>query len=60
MHNEKVLRAVKRNGGADTVTCSNVLNVIKEHDIRMRVLRNIRDLMKPSGTAYITVYERVS
>lgn len=56
-HNQNVIRQVKDNGGADTATCSNVLNVIKEPAVRLNVLQNIRKLVKPSGTVYITVYE---
>lgn len=56
-HNKDVIRTVRKNGGADTATCSNVLNVIKEPNVRRSVLENIKKLLKPSGTVYITVYE---
>lgn len=56
-HNKKVIAEIKGMGGADTVTCSNVLNVIKEYYARMTVIKNCRILLKPSGTAYFTVYE---
>lgn len=56
-HNSEVLQIVRDNGGADTVTLSNVLNVIKEPEVRLNVLENIKKLLKPSGTLYITVYE---
>lgn len=56
-HNDKVLDIIYRNNGADTATLSNVLNVIKERDIRIEVLENIKELLKPNGTLYITVYE---
>ena len=56
-HNSSVLKQVRANGGADTITCSNVLNVIKEEEVRMSVLRNMKSLVKPSGVVYITVYE---
>ena len=56
-HNNKVIREIKKNGGADTATCSNVLNVIKEPKVRLNVLKNINKLVKPNGTVYITVYE---
>jgi len=56
-HNKEVLKTIKQNGGADTATLSNVLNVIKEESIRNEVLNNIKKLLKPSGTCYITVYE---
>lgn len=56
-HNSSVLKQVRNNGGADTITCSNVLNVIKEEEVRMSVLRNMKSLIKPGGDVYITVYE---
>ena len=56
-HNAEVLDTIRSAGGADTATCSNVLNVIKEPEVRNNVLANIKKLLKPSGVAYITVYE---
>lgn len=56
-HNKRVLSEVRENGGADTVTCSNVLNVIKERENRLEVIRNIKQLLKLDGVAYFTVYE---
>lgn len=56
-HNDAVIRAVRNNGGADTITCSNVLNVIAEQEVRLSVLNNIKKLLKPNGIAYFTVYE---
>lgn len=56
-HNREVLNQVRQNGGADTVTCSNVLNVIAEESERLAVLRNCKRYLKPGGTCYITVYE---
>ena len=56
-HNKEVIDTVRKNGGADTVTCSNVLNVIKEPEARKAVIKNIYSLLKNSGTAYFTVYE---
>lgn len=56
-HNNKVLKLIRNNGGADTATCSNVLNVIKEANVRNSILRNIKSLLKPNGTLYITVHE---
>ena len=56
-HNKMVLSKIRSNGGADTATCSNVLNVIKEPEARINVLKNIAKLVKSSGTVYITVYE---
>lgn len=56
-HNQEVLKQVRANGGADTVTISNVLNVIAEPEARQTVLRNAKKLVKPGGKVYITVYE---
>lgn len=56
-HNSSVIQHVRTNGGADTITCSNVLNVIKEENVRLSVLRNMKSLVKPGGVVYITVYE---
>lgn len=56
-HNKEVIRLVREHGGADTATCSNVLNVIKEPEVRLNVLNNIKKLVKPNGKVYITVYE---
>jgi SAM-dependent methyltransferase len=56
-HNKEVIRLVREHGGADTATLSNVLNVIKEPEVRINVLENISKLVRPDGTIYITVYE---
>lgn len=56
-HNRDVIRTLKQLGGADASVCSNVLNVIKEPEARMKVLENIQKLTKPGGSVYITVYE---
>lgn len=56
-HNKEVLKTLREAGGADTATCSNVLNVIKEPEVRKNVLQNIARIVKPGGKIYITVYE---
>lgn len=56
-HNKEVIGLIREHGGADTATCSNVLNVIKEPEVRLNVLQNIKKLVRPGGTVYITVYE---
>ena len=56
-HNREVLNQIRQSGGADTVTCSNVLNVIAEESERLAVLRNCKRYLKSGGTCYITVYE---
>lgn len=55
--NREAIRIVRANGGADSVSCSNVLNVIMEPEVRLNVLENIKSLVKPGGDVYITVYE---
>jgi len=42
---------------ADHAICSNVLNVIKEPAVRMKVLREIAALTDPLGQVFFTVYE---
>lgn len=56
-HNREVLNAVRANGGADTATLSNVLNVIKEPEVRLDILNHIKSLLKPNGKLYIYGYE---
>lgn len=56
-HNKQVLAELKENGGADAGLNSNVLNVIKEPEARLAVLRNLKRMVKPGGEIYITVYE---
>lgn len=57
-HNKQVTEIVKEYGGADTVTCNNVLNVIDSSNARLTVLKNMDRLLKSGGTAYISVYEK--
>lgn len=56
-HNREVINLIREHGGADTATCSNVLNVIKEPQNRIGVLENMKKLVRPGGKIYITVYE---
>lgn len=56
-HNAASINKVRKNGGADTITCANVLNVIKEPAARMVVIRNIYKYLKPGCAAYFSVYE---
>lgn len=56
-HNKQVIDKIKENGGADSVTCSNVLNVIAEPEARQTVLNNIHNLVKSGAPVYITIYE---
>lgn len=57
IHNEDVKKFVKAHGGADTVTCANVLNVIADPMERYEVLLDISKNLKLDGKAYFTVYE---
>lgn len=41
----------------DTATCSNVLNVIKEAEIRANVVHQVAKAINPDGVAYFTIYE---
>lgn len=56
-HNKQVVETLKEVGGADTTTCSNVLNVISEKPARLAVIKNCKNFLKPGGIAYFTVYE---
>lgn len=56
-HNNEVLNTIRKNGGADSVTCSNVLNVIAEPEARQTVIKNIYNLAKSGAPCYWTVYE---
>lgn len=56
-HNDAAIEAILKNGGADTVTCNNVLNVIMEDSIRLDVITRIKALLRPQGKAYFIVYK---
>jgi len=56
-HNNEVLQKIKENGGADSTTCSNVLNVIKEQEARLGVIKNCYKFAKSGANCYFTVYE---
>lgn len=55
-HNAKVLKVVSRRK-ADSTTCSNVLNVIKEQEIRRKVIQMCKDFVKLQGYCYFSMYE---
>lgn len=55
-HNENTLKTINSKS-PDTVTISNVLNVIKEKDERLNILRNAYNYMSNNSTLFITVYE---
>lgn len=54
-HNREIMHMLKKRK-ADTATIANVLNVIKEPEIRKQVMRKVRGLVKPGGTVYIMCY----
>lgn len=56
-HNQAVVRFLRSRGGADTATLSNVLNVIKESNIREEVISDVYSMLKPNGTLYVVVHE---
>lgn len=56
-HNKSVRYSGRSMGGFSTATLSNVLNVIKEPEIRQNVLQDIYNMLAVDGTLYITVYE---
>lgn len=56
-YNKKSLDAIRANGGADIVLCSNVLNVIDTETGRSLVLKSLKNYVRSTGHVYITVYE---
>lgn len=54
--NKKVALAIK-NGGADTVTVNNVLNVIDDDIAMENVIMQASQALKPNGVAYFKIYE---
>ncbi len=52
-HNQEVLSKAP----FDTITLSNVLNVIDDDDTRYQLLKRCKRLLKPCGLIYISVYE---
>lgn len=57
-HNRRVENYLIRNGGADSATCANVLNVIKEPSVRNTVIENIHYFLKDGCKAYFTMYDK--
>ena len=54
-HNQRIMHLLKKRK-ADTATIANVLNVIKEPEIRKQVMRKVKSLVKPGGEVYIMCY----
>lgn len=44
-------------GKCDTSTLANVLNVIEDEDSQIEALQKSKDMLKPGGKLYISVYE---
>ena len=55
-HNAAVIEILSQKK-ADTAMISNVLNVIKELEVRLNILKNVKSLVKPEGLVYISCYE---
>jgi len=55
-HNSKVASVIA-NGKSDTATVNNVLNVIKEPEIREHVIKQALNAVKDDGAAYFIVHE---
>jgi hypothetical protein len=55
--NKATLDYLRYGNRADTATCANVLNVIKEADARANVILETAKSIKQDGTAYFMVYE---
>jgi len=55
-HNQRVMNSVG-NGGADTASLFNVLNVIKEPEYRQEALQTAHRALKPGGRIFIDIYE---
>lgn len=43
--------------GYDVITCSNVLNVVNSHKIRLNILKDCYECLRVYGKLYLTVYE---
>jgi len=56
-HNTKVLSEISKKP-ADTATVANVLNVIKEPEIRKEVITQAKNFTKPDGKAYFITHDR--
>jgi len=55
-HNNKVIKIVTENGGTDSVTLLNVLNVIKEKSTRLYVIKHAYSFLNDNGVMIITCY----
>jgi len=53
---ERVNQVALASAPYDTITISNVLNVIKEKEIRCNIINKCLSLLKDDGVIYVTVY----
>lgn len=56
-YNSATIAKIEELGGADTVTCFNCLNVIKEPEVRDNIILQCAQALKPGGFAFFQVYE---
>ena len=56
--NLNTLDFLREGNRADTATCANVLNVIKEQEARSNVILEVAKSIKEDGTAYFSVYQK--
>lgn len=56
-YNNAVTERLNKEGGADSATLNNVLNVIPSQEDRADVLRFMYQKLKPGGKAIVTIYE---
>jgi len=55
-HNEVAVKKI-RGGQSDTATVNNVLNVIKESEMRLKVIKQASNAVGCKGVAYFLIYE---
>lgn len=55
-HNQRVENYLIHNGGADSATCANVLNVLSTPQIRRTAIENIHHFLKDGCYAYFSFY----
>jgi hypothetical protein len=55
-HNDAVVERI-RDGGSDTATINNVLNVVQEAGNRDKIIRQASNALKEDGTAYFLIYQ---
>ena len=56
-YNDETIQWVAAQDGVDYICCANVLNIIKEEEVRSNVIKNISLMLKSGGTGYFMIYE---